>query len=195
MAFDIKDYVEVKDRVAAFNVKYPDGSIQTEVTTLTDKLVVVKATVYRTPAEMRPTTGHSQMCIPGVTSFTKGSEVENTETSAVGRALAFLGFEVKKSLASREEVENKQAPRDRRSTPKPAQENPDAPARASQKPWMKTANIEVREANTTIRTVLGLPESANIIQELEKFQGKQTDDEALAAFRLKMKESLESGDS
>jgi hypothetical protein len=36
----------------------------------------------------------------------KTSALENCETSAVGRALAILGFEIKKSVASYEEVAN-----------------------------------------------------------------------------------------
>ena len=40
------------------------------------------------------------------TFINKTSYIENCETSAVGRALAMLGFEIKKSVASKEEVEN-----------------------------------------------------------------------------------------
>ena len=47
------------------------------------------------------------MCIPGKTPYTRDSEVENAETSAVGRALAMMGFEVRKGVASRQEVANK----------------------------------------------------------------------------------------
>ena len=42
----------------------------------------------------------------GSTYINKTSHIENCETSAVGRALAMLGFEIKKSVASKEEVEN-----------------------------------------------------------------------------------------
>jgi hypothetical protein len=44
------------------------------------------------------------MPIPGKTPYTKDSEVENAETSAWGRAIAALGFEVHNSIASAEEV-------------------------------------------------------------------------------------------
>lgn len=180
MAFDLKDYVEVKDRVAAFNVKFPEGGIQTEIAHLSDKLVIVKATVYRTPMDSIPSVAHSQMNIPGKTSFTKDSEVENAETSAVGRALAFLGFEVKKSLASADEVRNKQAPAPKPSRPAPA----DATSpKASQKEWMKTVNTEAKEAGKSIRSILELPDSANIVQELAKWQGEKTDEQALEEFR------------
>jgi hypothetical protein len=42
----------------------------------------------------------------GSTFINKTSHIENCETSAVGRALAMMGFEIKKSVASREEVAN-----------------------------------------------------------------------------------------
>lgn len=101
------DYVSVAQRVGEFLVKYPDGSIQTEIHTHTDTLVVVKATAYRTADDQRPTTGFSQLGIPGKTNFTRDSEIENCETSAVGRALAFMGFSTHAGLASREDIENK----------------------------------------------------------------------------------------
>jgi hypothetical protein len=48
------------------------------------------------------------MKIPGPTTYTKDSEIENAETSAIGRAIAALGFEVHRSYASANEVANKQ---------------------------------------------------------------------------------------
>lgn len=104
----LKDYVQVNERIIAFYEKHPEGSLQSEITHLTDKLVVVKAWAFRSPADLQPGIGHSSLGIPGTTPYTRGSEVENAETSAWGRAIAALGFEVKKGIASREEVENKQ---------------------------------------------------------------------------------------
>lgn len=103
----LKDYVQVNERIIAFYAKFPDGSLQSEVVTLTDKLVVIKGYAYRSPSDPRPGIGHSSMMIPGTTPYTEDSEVENAETSAWGRALAALGFEVKRSVASRQEIENK----------------------------------------------------------------------------------------
>lgn len=107
MAFNLDNYVPVEDRIERFYEKHPEGSIQTELAHLSDHMVVVKAYAYRSPDDPRPATGHSQLNIPGTTSFTKGSEVENAETSAVGRALAMMGFEVRKGVASRQEVRGK----------------------------------------------------------------------------------------
>lgn len=112
MAFDrrgLADYVEVNERIVKFYEKYPDGSLQSEVIEHTESRVAVKAYAYRTADDARPGIGHSWLNIPGSTPYTRGSELENAETSAWGRALAALGFEVKRGIASREEVENKQA--------------------------------------------------------------------------------------
>lgn len=107
--FNLDNYVPVEDRIEAFYKEHPEGSIQTELAHFDPAMVIVKATIYRTPDDPRPATGHSQMNIPGKTSFTKDSETENAETSAVGRALAMMGFEVRKGVASRQEVRNKAA--------------------------------------------------------------------------------------
>ncbi len=100
-------YVEVSERIAAFYAKYPEGSLQSEIYHLDPDIVVMKAWAYRTPDDPRPGMGWSSMLIPGSTPYTKGSEIENTETSAWGRAIAALGFEVRRGIASRDEIENK----------------------------------------------------------------------------------------
>ena len=100
-------YVEVKDRIEKFYERYPEGSIQSEVVYQDEGLIIMKGMAFRTPDDPRPGIGHSQMPIPGKTPYTRDSEVENAETSAWGRAIAALGFEVKRSIASAEEVEMK----------------------------------------------------------------------------------------
>lgn len=111
MAGFADNYVPVNERVEQFLAEFPDGRIQTEIAHLSDTLVVMKAVAYRTADDARPSIAHSQLGIPGKTNFTRDSEVENAETSAVGRALAFMGFETKRGIASREEVQSRQAPR------------------------------------------------------------------------------------
>jgi len=101
------EYIQVHERIDAFMLRYPEGSLQSELIELTEARVVIKGYAYRTPDDPRPGTGHSSLGIPGTTSFTRGSEVENCETSAWGRAIAALGFEVKRGIATAEEVENK----------------------------------------------------------------------------------------
>lgn len=111
------DYVQVNERIIAFRKEHPDGCLQSEIVTLTDNLVVIKGYAYRTPDDPRPGIGHSSLGIPGATPYTRGSELENAETSAWGRALAALGYEVKRGVASADEIRNKQPGRGVKSEP------------------------------------------------------------------------------
>jgi hypothetical protein len=101
------DYIEVKDRIALFVEKYPNGSLQSEyemVTVLDHQWLIVKAWAYRDPEDPRPGIGHAWEHVPGRTPYTIGSELMVGETSAWGRALAAIGIAVSKSIASKDEV-------------------------------------------------------------------------------------------
>lgn len=105
----LRDYNEVSQRVEGFNERYPNGRIVTDIVELTDSRVTVRAAVFKDKPSSVPQepdgVGHSYLAIPGSTNFTRGSELENAETSAVGRALAFIGFYAKgESLASKQEI-------------------------------------------------------------------------------------------
>ncbi len=110
MVFDIKDYVTVNERIVAFKEAYPEGSLQSDwrLVELDGKqTIVVKAYAYRTADDKKPGIGHATEPVPGLTKFAKNSELMVGETSAWGRALAALGFETKRGVASREEVQNR----------------------------------------------------------------------------------------
>lgn len=110
MAYDLSDYVDVAERVQKFHDTYPEGSLQSEWSVVElngTQTICVKAYAYRTADDQRPGIGHATEPVPGLTQFTKNSELMVGETSAWGRALAALGFEVKRGIASREEVENR----------------------------------------------------------------------------------------
>lgn len=96
------EYILVKDRVLYFNEEYPKGSITTELLSEPEaKNIIVKATV--TPEEGRAFTGLAQETV-GEGYINKTSALENAETSAVGRALAFMGIGVIDSIASVDEI-------------------------------------------------------------------------------------------
>lgn len=111
MAFDLKDYVEVADRIRAWYAQYPLGAIHTSIVEHTDQRVTVRAEVYRDvhadPGAIAGV-GHSFLTIPGTTPYTKGAELENAETSAVGRALVMAGIP-SKAVASHDEVRTKKS--------------------------------------------------------------------------------------
>lgn len=105
--FNLDNYVEVPERIERFLAKYPKGFLTSEIVTLADDLVIVKAYAHREPGDESPATGLAAEPVPGKTPYTKDSEVMNAETSAWGRAIAALGIDVGKTIASREEVVNR----------------------------------------------------------------------------------------
>lgn len=134
---NLDDYVDVAARIASFKEAFPEGSLQSEIVKHTDVEIVVKAFAYRTPDDQRPGIGHAREVIPGRTPYTRDSEVMVAETSAWGRAIAALGFEVRKGIATREEVQAAQARQESSETVYLPQPKPSAPAPASARPWDK----------------------------------------------------------
>lgn len=105
-------YVEVKDRIARFYELYGQGRLVTTDVRLTSEpdgkpRVMVEAAAYRTPDDPLPGRGWSWMELPGTTPYTKGSELENTETSAWGRAIGSLGILIAEGIASGNEIRGK----------------------------------------------------------------------------------------
>lgn len=111
MAF-AKDYVDVATRLKEFFEKYPAGSLSQQSLEFVNiggkDYVVYTAAAYRTPDDVAPGVGTAWEPIPGVTPYTKGSEVMVAETSAWGRALVALGADTKNGVASLNEVQNRQ---------------------------------------------------------------------------------------
>lgn len=105
--FNLENYIPVHERITAFYEVYPEGRIKTSVEHLDVQkgFVLMKAEIYRTPLAPQPSaTGHA-FEYKDVGFVNKTSWVENAESSAVGRALALLGFKVERGIASREEME------------------------------------------------------------------------------------------
>ena len=99
-----KAYVMVNERVKAFRELCPDGSIETEILSLENGIVTMKATVKDETGKVLGTGLAQEKETNGY--INKTSFVENCETSAVGRALGFAGIVVDGSMASAEEVAN-----------------------------------------------------------------------------------------
>lgn len=99
-----KGYVLVNERVRAFRMLYPNGIITTEIVSLEGGVVVMKATISDDNGCLL-STGYAYEK-ESSTYINKTSYIENCETSAVGRALGFLGIGIDTSIASYEEVQN-----------------------------------------------------------------------------------------
>ena len=103
-----KKYITVNQRVLAFRELYPDGRITTEIVKLSPDgqgaAVIVKASVYDGDAIIA--TGHAFENTNKNKNINTFSALENCETSAVGRALGFLGIGSTDSIASLEEIQD-----------------------------------------------------------------------------------------
>jgi hypothetical protein len=122
--FDLSHYNTVPERMTEFFKAYPEGSLQGSYEFkqipmyLKDEetgkpylsgektIVIYTARAYRNPEDTLPGVGTASEPFPGLTSYTKDSEIMNCETSAWGRAILAIGAaDTKKGVASREEVQ------------------------------------------------------------------------------------------
>lgn len=102
-----KDYAEVAQRLKAFRMVYPQGSIPTEIIKLENGIVVMKASAYTDDGKLLATgTAYEK---EDSSFINQTSYIENCETSAVGRALGNAGFGIDVSVASAEEVQSAMA--------------------------------------------------------------------------------------
>lgn len=102
-----KKYHTVAERVNIFRKHFTDWSIDTailnnDLAEAMQSIVVMKA-VIRTPTGRTVASGLASEVV-GSSSVNKTSALENCETSAIGRALAFFGF-AGTEIASANEVE------------------------------------------------------------------------------------------
>lgn len=112
MSYDLSEYVDVKTRIELFYAKFPDGSIQFEFKGIMDgnpDFIWGIARAYRHPEDPRPFTGTCSELAQGKTAFTRGSELANLETSAIGRCIGSAGLGLGKSMATKQEVNAAQA--------------------------------------------------------------------------------------
>lgn len=103
-----KEYAEVNERVKAFRMLYPEGTIHTELISNENGICIFKASVYANGDPVVNSllgTGHAYEK-EGSSFINKTSYIENCETSAIGRALGFCGLGIDTSIASYEEVAN-----------------------------------------------------------------------------------------
>lgn len=103
-----KNYAEVNQRIKAFRMVYPTGTIETKLVSNENGVCIFKAVVgYLDENQNMIILGTGNAYEKEGSSFiNKTSYIENCETSAVGRALGMAGFGIDVSIASAEEVQN-----------------------------------------------------------------------------------------
>ena len=120
---DLSKYVEVKDRLLMALAKWPELRVIEsipELVRIDDKTFVqVTVTVHRDQDDPLPCTATAWEPFPGVTPFTRNSEMMNAGTSALGRCLGYMGIGIERSVASAVEVANRMAERVSSTTPTP----------------------------------------------------------------------------
>lgn len=131
MGFNLADYQPVEDRLRQFWEECETGRVSTDLVSHSDTQYIVKADVWRDindPAPAATGYAHEVSSQRGVNST---SALENCETSAIGRALANLGYAPKGKRPSREEMA--------KARPEPTTD-PD---------WLRDAAIGITEAKTS----------------------------------------------
>lgn len=124
------DYIDVASRLVEFRTKHPEGCLQPADPAQPYRIeqiagetyIVVVAAAYRSADDAKPGIGMAYEVFPGRTPYTKGSELQNAETSAWGRAIvAALAADTRQGIASAEEVRNRVAEREQPGPEEPQQ--------------------------------------------------------------------------
>ena len=111
--FNPKDYVDVQTRILQFWKDHPDGAIRTRLMSDPSDFTTCRyvAEVFKEAASAAPDATGYAFEIAGTGMANKTSHEENCETSAIGRALANMGYATSgKDRPSREEMSKASAP-------------------------------------------------------------------------------------
>ncbi len=104
-SFDPSGYATVAQRIELFYRNHPNGRIGTELINRDATSVTFKASVYRSETDPAPAATGWATEREGDGDINTVACLENTETSAIGRALANLGFTASKQRPSVEEMQ------------------------------------------------------------------------------------------
>ncbi|NCX55757.1 MAG: hypothetical protein EBW87_00950 [Burkholderiaceae bacterium] len=105
--YSLGDYIQVNERILLAIEKFPEMTLQFEFKGTLEHApdyIWGIAYLYRYPDDPRPAIGTAAELAIGKTNYTRGSEIQNLETSAWGRACAAAGIGLGKGVASADEV-------------------------------------------------------------------------------------------
>lgn len=109
---NLDNYVDVATRLKLALEKWPNLRVSErghEIATFGDTTVLIcSMCVWRDTDDEYPTVASASEPLPGRTPYTRNSELMVGMTSALGRALGYMGIGINSSIASRNEVEARQ---------------------------------------------------------------------------------------
>ena len=177
MAYDLGGYVDVPTRLRLALKDWPKLRIQETASTLEQVgeqlFMVCVVTVWRDETDPIPVIASAAEQIPGRTPYTRNAERMVGFTSALGRALGYMGYGIDKSIASHDEIKHRQdAPLD--------------PWPLDEKQEQKRALSQIVEKETNKRKMVSSNGPMTLPQgKMLKIQAKKAgiaDDEGLAVF-------------
>lgn len=114
---NMEGYVPVNDRLIEALKRWPDLRVQEtafDIQKIEEQVFLIcEITVWRTPDDPKPSIGSVAEPFPGRTPYTRNSERAVGFTSALGRALGYMGIGIDKAMASANEVQARQDKPDR----------------------------------------------------------------------------------
>lgn len=109
---NLEGYVPVNDRLIEALKLWPDLRVQEtafDIMRIEEQtFLVCEVTVWRTADDPKPSIATAAEPFPGKTPYTRGSERMVGFTSALGRALGYMGIGIDKAMASANEVNARQ---------------------------------------------------------------------------------------
>lgn len=123
-SLDLASYAPVAERITLFYETFPRGRIITELVSRTQQDVVFRALVYRDGGDPAAAATGWAAEREGDGEINTVACLENTETSAIGRALANLGFTASRERPSAEEMAKASRARVRRTLPNASMTDP-----------------------------------------------------------------------
>lgn len=109
---NLDGYVDVAQRLRLALACHPELRVveqAPDIRVIGDRAFIeVNITVWRNPDDPQPVNAHAWEPFPGRTPFTRDSEQMNAATSALGRALGYMGFGIDRGIATADEVKHRQ---------------------------------------------------------------------------------------
>ncbi len=173
--FDPDAYAPVAERIELFYERYPTGRILTELVQQTPQEIVFRAAVYRAADDREPAaTGWAAERV-GDGEVNAVACLENTETSAIGRALANLGFLAARLRPSAEEVAKVSRARSRLAAEPDLQQL----LRTAERAGLSAARAEA--LRTRVERGLPVADLAEVQHELRRFIQRRMEEHAARA--------------